>query len=242
MTGRWMSAGAVRASQIAVGALALFLLVISPQLPGSRTVNRMETDQLVRQLRGLPAWLDPGPFGGVCAGSDCVTRSASPSEARRREIYARLQALGPDSIAALTRALADPDVNLRQNAALALGVLGEGLAGPPGSSRIDIGAALPALTAALLDPDPRVRALSEQDIGDIGPAAAAAVPFLVNLLASAEESDRNSACIALHDIGSGARQALPALRIALSDPSPDVRGFARFAITAIEGPHIALLD
>jgi HEAT repeat protein len=219
-----MSPEAIRAIQIATGALGLFLLIVSPQLLRSRLADRAQAHELVGELRGVPAWPDTGP------------------EPQRKEIYARLHALGTDSIPALTRALADPDVNLRRNAALALGVLGEGLAGPPGTSRIDIGAALPALTAALLDPDSRVRTLSEQDLGDIGPAAAAAVPLLVKLLASAEESERNSACIALHDIGSAARPALPALRVALADPSPDVRGFARFAIAAIEGPHIVLLD
>lgn len=218
-----MSLDAVRWTQIAVGVLALSLLIISPQFLGSRGAGTVEADELVRQLQDLPAWLDP-------------------PEARRKGIYVRLHALGSHGIPALTRALSDPNVNLRQNAALALGVLGEGLADPQMTSRVDISAALPALLVAVRDPDTRVRGLSAQAIADIGPGAAAAVPSLIELLASDEEEDRNSACIALHDIGRAARPALPALRRTLADSSPDVRGAAKFAIAGIEGAHFPLLN
>jgi hypothetical protein len=45
---------------------------------------------------------------------------------------------------------------------------------------------------------------------------------------------RNDACIALKGIGPAAKDALPALRRILSDPSPDVRNFAAVAIASIE--------
>ncbi|PYR04375.1 MAG: PBS lyase, partial [Acidobacteria bacterium] len=72
-------------------------------------------------------------------------------------------------------------------------------------------------------------------IGGIGPDAAPAVPALVTLLKNTEEGSRNSACIALYGIGAVAEGALPALRGALADPSPDVRRFAQRAIEKIEG-------
>jgi HEAT repeat protein len=56
------------------------------------------------------------------------------------------------------------------------------------------------------------------------------------LLANPDEGSRNSACIALHGIGPAARDALPALRKALADPSVDVRRFARRAIERIQAP------
>ncbi|HEY3786215.1 MAG TPA: HEAT repeat domain-containing protein [Steroidobacteraceae bacterium] len=235
-----MSLDAVRGTQIAVGALALFVVSLSPQLLGGRTRGSGEADELVRQLRGFPAWLSPDPFNVCPDAPACANSPSPPPEARRQGIYTQLHALGSDSVPALTRALVDPDVNLRQNAALALGVLGEGLAGAQLSSRMDISAALPALVLALRDRDAHVRELSEQALGDIGPGAASAVPALVELLASDAEGERISACIALHDIGPAAHAALPALRLELSDPSPDVRGFAQFAIAAVEATRAPL--
>jgi len=51
---------------------------------------------------------------------------------------------------------------------------------------------------------------------------------------NSDEGSRNSACIALGDIGPAAKDALPALRKALSDSRNDVRRFAQFAIEKIE--------
>ena len=55
------------------------------------------------------------------------------------------------------------------------------------------------------------------------------------MLTDGDEGARNGACIALTGIGPAAKEALPALRTALSDPSADVRGFAKRAIATIEG-------
>jgi HEAT repeat protein len=46
------------------------------------------------------------------------------------------------------------------------------------------------------------------------------------LLKDDAEGSRNSACMALGKIGQAANAALPALRVALSDESQDVRRFA----------------
>lgn len=61
------------------------------------------------------------------------------------------------------------------------------------------------------------------------------MPALVKLLASDDEGLRNSACMGLEGIGPPAIDALPALRVALADPSPDVRQFAQSAIASIGG-------
>jgi adenylate cyclase len=92
-----------------------------------------------------------------------------------------------------------------------------------------------SLAGALEDNDSTVRAWAAQGIGWNGPGAAEAVPALVALLSKEDEASRNSACIALRGIGPAAKGALPALRqAALSDPSANVRGFAKRAIEAIE--------
>ena len=57
-------------------------------------------------------------------------------------------------------------------------------------------------------------------------------PTLVG--ATPAEGSRNTACLALGKIGPAANAALPALRNALSDSSPDVRRFAQRAIERID--------
>jgi len=158
----------------------------------------------------------------------------SPGEAKRKNIYDQLFALGKDGVGALARALGSRDVSLRSKAALALGVLSGGWWKSDGS-KIDISESLAALIIALQDPDSRTQALAAQAIGNIGAGAAQAEPALVRLLVSGDEGLRNSACIGLGGIGPPARDALPALRIALTDPSLDVRRFAQSAIASIGG-------
>jgi len=63
--------------------------------------------------------------------------------------------------------------------------------------------------------------------------AAEAVPALVALLRNPDEGTRNSACIALREIGPAANVALPALREPFPIPSTDVRRFAAQAIDKI---------
>jgi HEAT repeat protein len=60
-----------------------------------------------------------------------------------------------------------------------------------------------------------------------------AVPTLIRLLKNHDEA-RGSACTALRKIGPGAKDALPALRDALSDPGEYARRLAKLAIEAIE--------
>jgi HEAT repeat protein len=182
---------------------------------------------LVQELGGLPASL---PATGRSDGSQ------DPTEEGRRQLYAELRELEEQALPALSRGLADPNVQVRRNAALFLGLAsGSWFTFNPPRQKLDILTTLPALTEALQDGDPRVRGLAAQAIGNIGPRAASAVRLLVPLLSDDNEGARNSACIGLAGIGPAAKDALPALREALSDPSADVRRFAQRAIGMIEG-------
>jgi HEAT repeat protein len=188
-------------------------------------------DAVVAKLRDLPLPIQRPPRG--------VSATAPPPplpdlEARRQQVYDELHALGPVSVPALARALRDPDPEMRRDVAVALDVVGGDwwhfLDGGP---KLDLRPILPALIAALQDPDPGVKAWIAQDISDIGPGAATAVPRLRSMLHSPDPQSRGAACNALGAIGSAARAALPDLRRALSDSSPEVRQSARDAITSI---------
>jgi HEAT repeat protein len=178
--------------------------------------------ELVQDLKDFRPALPPVPP----RGERLVT------EQRREAIYARLWSLGAAAMPALVAGLADADLRVRQNVALFLNVIGGGWSqlGP----RQDLRPYLPALVRALDDDDSRVRALSAQAIVAIGEAAAPAVVPLTRLLVVGDEGGRLWACAALGAIGSAAREGLPALRAAMSDPSPVVSNCARVMIAKIE--------
>jgi HEAT repeats len=204
--------------------LRIFITVFALSLSGTSLVithAQSPADLLVQQLRDLPTPL-PNSNGVV-----------KPEERRRSQLYDQLRRLGPEGVLALSRGLHDDDVQLRENAALALSVLA-GAWFDSSWSKLDIKIALPALVVALQDSEPNVRAWSAQAIGEIGPDAESAVPELITLLSNPDEGSRNSACIALRGIGPPAKTALPVLRNSLSDPSKDVRRFAELAIKSIQ--------
>jgi HEAT repeat protein len=190
-------------------------------------------DAVVAKLRELPLPIRRPPQG--------IPATATPPplpdlEARRQQVYDELHALGPPSVPALARALHDPDPEMRRDVAVALDVVGgDWWHFPDGGSKLDLRPILPALLEALQDSDPGVRAWVAQDISDIGPGAATAVPRLRSMLHSADPQSRGAACNALGAIGSAARAALPDLRRALGDSSPEVRQAARDAMTSIGG-------
>lgn len=129
--------------------------------------------------------------------------------------------------------LKDPDVRLRRNVVLAFGALSGGWwSFECGPAKIDIRLALPALVDAFRDSDKDVAGWAAQAVGNMGASATSAVSPLIGLLTASDKGGRMSACMALGQIGPGARAALPALRVALSDPM--VSGCAARSIQRIE--------
>jgi HEAT repeat protein len=98
---------------------------------------------------------------------------------------------------------------------------------------------LPALEAGVGDPDYQVSALAISALAHRGPDAAQAVPALVQATSTnASWRLRRAACAALGKIRSLPEQSVPALKAALSDPSPDVRNAAREGLAEFEfGPE-----
>jgi len=216
-----------------MGVTRMVILVVALALPtlgrpqsSQQAAARKDPEQLVQQLRELPASLGPE----ISSNGSII-----PQEAQRRSLYAQLRELGAGAMPALAQGLTDPNVQVRRNVALFLGAAA-GDWYDAAQPRLDITACLPALIVALKDSDARVRELAAQAIGEIGPRAAPAVPSLIALLAYPDEGSRNTACIGLAGIGPGAKAALPALQRALTDPSIDVRRFAQQAIDEIEAP------
>ena len=193
-------------------------------------------DAIVAKLRNLPLPMQAFPRGSTPASAAKATPPPLPAlESQRQRVYDELHSLGPASIAALARALRDPDPEMRRDVAVALDVIGGGWWHfADGGAKLDMRPALPALLTALRDADPGVRAWAAQDISDIGATAATAVPHLRAMLHSPDPGSRGSACSALGGIGPAARGALPELRQALNDSSPEVRQSARDAIVSID--------
>jgi HEAT repeat protein len=208
---------------------ALVIWVIAISCAWSQQLGDLSAQQAVERLREIPTPL-PATGGGLQSIGEALR--IPPAEILRDELYRRLHSLGPDALRTLGHSLHDRDVQQRRSVALTLLVLGEGIW--PGLPKLDVSLVLPDLRNALRDSDPDVRAWSAHAIGSIGPGAAPAVRDLVRLLHTTDEGSRISACIALRGIGSAGRAALPALRVASSDSSAQVRRFAQLAIAAIE--------
>ena len=196
-------------------------LILSPSVRTQNSPDIAEARRVGEQMRGMKMTLQPAGY-------------PTEREARRREITRQLHALGPAAIAALIEAFRDADVQMRQNAALALSNLGGGISAEARPA-LDIRVALSAVIDATRDVDPDVRGWAAHAILYMGAAAEPAIPALLTLLRDPEVGPRNMGCAALGRIGPAARVALPALREALNDPHPDVRRFAESAIKRIEG-------
>src|SRR5215213_5627446 len=66
--------------------------------------------------------------------------------------------------------------------------------------------------------DPTEQAQGALGLAKLGPAAAPAVPALVDALKSPDQLVKQNAALALGDVGPEARAAVPALTVALTDP------------------------
>jgi HEAT repeat protein len=135
--------------------------------------------------------------------------------------------LGPQAESAaaqLARAMRDPELAVRNEAASALAQLGK--------------AAVPYFTLALQEKDPHARQAAAFFLGRIGPDAAPAVPSLALALEDKEASVRVVAAIALQGIGSRAAASVPALIQCLADPDPSVRASASTSLSELRTPSV----
>jgi HEAT repeat protein len=182
---------------------------------------------------------------------------------KESRIYAAraLGRIGPgakDAAPALSKLLAEDDVDLRHEVLIALAAIGS-----------DAAAAVPALVESLKRNDATLP-LTCYALGKIGPAATPAVtqlqsfldrpdawlrvsasvalvrirpddrataqkalPILSRGLADEQEHVRLECAIALVELGAAAKSAVPSLRMALEDTSPSVRQAAKNALTGL---------
>jgi len=96
------------------------------------------------------------------------------------------------------------------------------------------GRSLSSLIADLKAQAPMTRNAAAYSIAGIGPAAAPAVPALIEALDDESPAVRFPVCVALLEIGPAASAALPALEKALDDRNEDVAAMARKAIKTIK--------
>jgi len=119
--------------------------------------------------------------------------------------------------------LKSEDVDMRRQAAQALGRIGGPGANP----------AVPALAVAVKDQDRNVRLFASQSLGLIGEPA---VPTLLRLLRDEDESVRESALFGLYAAGPAARSAVPAIVEILTDKNAKMRAHAATTLGRI-GPE-----
>jgi lysophospholipase L1-like esterase len=168
---------------------------------------------VARELRGLL------PARPADASRSSVADLADP-DPRRRRVAARELGASDDRAAlpALFAALADPSEAVRWAAALALHRLGPG---PEDVARLE---------AALHSEDPYVRSFAAYSLGSLGPAAAPALPALVEAYRREEREGRGAAVGALGVLGPVAAAALPDLVAGLKNPVNHRRWSAARAI------------
>lgn len=167
-------------------------------------------------------------------------------------------------IAALVRALDDPDPGVRLAAAQRLGRIGldaeEALpdlrraaedkessvrgAASEATRTIEAKASdfrtrvLPGTMDDLEHPDPDVRRGAAEVLGRLGPRSAPAVPALIRALEDRDASIRLASANALGLIGTAARDALSALAAREADPDERVRRSAKAARLAMRGEEV----
>jgi HEAT repeat protein len=140
----------------------------------------------------------------------------------RRTIQSALSVIGKPAVGPLATALRDPQAEVREVAAQALGAIGSDAAG-----------AVPGLVLTLQDRSALVRWSAAEALGKIG--APAGVKPLVAALKDRERVLSYQAALALGRIG---KPAVPELRAALAHKSPLVRRHAALALGKV-GPGAA---
>ncbi len=218
--------GAVRAS--AADTLGLFGESATDAIP-----------QLIQALRDgyepvcLNAAYALGTIGEPAVPQLIETLSDENGPTRRMAAYA-LAAVGTPAVPALSEALQHTEDAVRIEATYALAQIGDSAE-----------TAIPTLIEHAKDPAAEVRRYIADAFGGIGPAAAPAVPALIEMLENDEDKQaRFEAALALAQIGPASSDAVPALANALRDPDRYVRDNAIHALKRIDTPEAesALFD
>jgi HEAT repeat protein len=100
------------------------------------------------------------------------------------------------------------------------------------SGTVDPSGGIPGLIQQLNDGDEPTRANAAEALGDLGPAAKAAVPSLMIAMRDEAEAVREQATLALVEIGAD-KSAVPALTGAVQDSDAVVRAAAASALAGI---------
>ncbi len=122
---------------------------------------------------------------------------------------------------AIKPALEDPDLEVRQNAALAMANIGGADAAP----------AIPILIEALKQGDLDLQRQAAAAIANIGPDAQSAVAPLCQALSAPDRDLRRNAVLALGGIGPKAATAIPLLANLIGDPKEDKNVRMETAVT-----------
>ena len=152
---------------------------------------------------------------------------------RRMAAYA-LAAVGAPAVASLSEALEHTEEAVRIEASYALAQIGDSAE-----------TAIPTLIEHAKDESVEVRRYLAEAFGSIGPAAAPAVPALIDMLDNDDDKQvRFESALALAQIGPASSDAVPVLEKALRDPDRYVRDNTIHALKRIDTPEAesALFD
>src|SRR5262245_50409380 len=178
--------------------------------PMSTHPNRSEIQYQGKPLRD---WLKSLGGGEATSDSDAVKA---------------LRHLGPAAVPDLIKALEDEDWEVRNQAAVALGVIGP-----------EAKAAVPALIDVLQGEDKYLRSHAATALGKVGRQAGTAVPALTRALQDKDEDVRRNAAAALGQIGPDSKGAVSDLIELLKDERKPVRQQALKALEQLDPEEAA---
>lgn len=166
----------------------------------------------VREVCLALAFMKADPKVAGPALQKVALETANP--ARPAAIFALGNIGDQSALKLITNAVEDDDSIVRLGAAWALLQLD---AKNPDYVKI----AVPRLITGLRRPDPRVRRMAADTLGQLGPAAASAVPELTERIGEDEDPLVRASCaLALSQMGDASREAVPALvRMLQSEPA-----------------------
>jgi HEAT repeat protein len=236
-----LSALALTAPQLALASSAFPPLDISSYAPFNTRCTQGEIEHIVAQLNN-PARADFVFRALTACGAEAVPTLVELLGARSPEISDKaidaLIDIGPEAEAALpdlVRMLREGQENLPLRLPHAIAIIG-------GAETV------PVLIQALNHPNVSIRQRAAWALGDLGPAAQAAVPALREALQNPET--RRDAARGLGDIGEGSAAAVPDLIALLADDRADDaavnalgqigRAAVPALIRAVESPNAAI--